>query len=148
MLNKALFSSVRNDWETPQWLFDELNNEFNFTLDPCAAPETAKCAKYYTNDGLEQDWAGETVFRNPPYGRNQDAWIKKCSEHGANGGVAVMLLPVRTSTARFHELILDKAEIRFIRGRLKFGKVKTSAPFASMIVIFRSTNKTQIKTNN
>ena len=142
-MNKVLVASGRKDWETPQSLFDELNREFGFTLDPCAAAETAKCAKYYTpsEDGLARDWTGETVFCNPPYGRDQDAWIQKRSEHGASGGVAVMLLPVRTDAARFHNMILGKAEIRFIRGRLKFGKAKNSAPFPSMIVIFRSRNE-------
>jgi site-specific DNA-methyltransferase (adenine-specific) len=139
MLNKALFLSNREDWETPQRLFDELNNEFGFTLDVCATPETAKCAKYYTpsEDGPTQDWTGEVVFCNPPYGRKQDAWIQKCSAHGAQGGVAVMLLPVRTDTVRFHDMLHGKAEIRFLRGRLKFGKAKHSAPFPSMVFVFR-----------
>ena len=133
-----MFTSKKKDWGTPQRLFDELNREFGFTLDPCAADETAKCAKHYTpsENGLAQDWTGEVVFCNPPYGRNQDAWIHKCSEHGASGGVAVMLIPARTDTARFHDMILGKAEIRFLRGRLKFGKAKNSAPFPSMVVVF------------
>jgi len=150
MLNKALFTSGREDWETPQDLFDELNNEFGFTLDPCAMPETAKCAKYYTpsEDGLTRDWTGEVVFCNPPYSRGkQDAWIRKCAEHSANGGVAVLLLPVRTDTARFHDLILGKAEIRFLRGRLKFSRVKTRAPFPSMVVVFRNNNNTTTRRN-
>jgi len=134
-----LLNSGRDDWETPQVFFDELNREFGFTLDPCATPESAKCAKFFTqpDDGLTQDWTGEVVFCNPPYGIKQDAWIRKCSEHGANGGVAVMLLPVRTDTARFHDLLLGKSEIRFLRGRLKFGKAKNRAPFPSMVVVFR-----------
>jgi len=138
-LQKVLLQSGRDDWETPQWLFDHLNNEFGFTLDPCATAETAKCPKYYTpsEDGLTQDWTGETVFCNPPYSRTQTAWVRKCYEHGAAGGVAVMLLPARTDTTRFHDFILNKAEIRFIRGRLKFGRATESAPFPSMIVIFR-----------
>ena len=138
-MNKALLESVRDDWETPQDLFDELNSEFGFTLDPCATPKTAKCAKYYTpfEDGLTRDWTGEIVFCNPPYGRKQDVWVRKCSEHGVRGGVAVMLIPARTDTARFHDLILGKAEIRFLRGRLKFAGASNHAPFPSMIVVFR-----------
>ena len=138
-MNKALFESGRDDWETPQNLFDDLDSEFGFTLDPCATAKTAKCGKYFTpsEDGLRQDWTGEVVFCNPPYGRGQDAWVRKCCEHGSNGGVAVMLLPARTDTARFHDLIIGKAEIRFLRGRLKFVKACNSAPFPSMIVIFR-----------
>ena len=136
----VMFLSGRDDWETPQDLFDTLNIEFNFTLDVCATAETTKCSKFFTpkEDGLTQDWTGEVVFCNPPYGRKQDAWIRKCLEHGKNGGVAVMLLPVRTSTARFHDLILGKSEIRFFRGRLKFGKAKSCAPFPSMLVIYRA----------
>ena len=138
-MNTSLFKSGKEDWETPQGLFNELNREFGFTLDPCAAHTTAKCVKYYTasENGLAQDWTGEIVFCNPPYGKKQDAWVRKCCEHGASGGVAVMLLPARTDTARFHDFILGKAEIRFLRGRLKFGEAANPAPFPSMIVIFR-----------
>jgi len=138
-LNKALLKSNKDDWETPQDLFDELNREFGFTLDVCATAENTKCTKYYmlSDDGLVHDWMGEIVFCNPPYGRKQDAWVRKCHEHGTRGGVAVMLLPARTDTARFHNFILGKSEIRFIRGRLTFIGAGNSAPFPSMIVIFR-----------
>ena len=139
ILSQALFSTGKNDWATPQDLFDELDVEFHFTLDPCATPETAKCAKFYTeeDDGLAQDWTGETVFCNPPYSdKQQTEWVKKCYEHGVQGGIAVMLIPARTDTKRFHEYIYGNAEIRFIKGRLKFGGCENSAPFPSMIVIF------------
>ena len=68
---KTLLSSEDMTWATPQSFFDELNKEFDFNLDPCATPRTAKCADYYTeeDDGLIQDWGGHTVFCNPPYGR-------------------------------------------------------------------------------
>lgn len=140
MIDKALFTTGKNDWETPQWLFDELNEEFHFTLDPCATPETAKCKKYYTEEdnGLSKDWTGEVVFCNPPYSNKQQTeWVRKCYEHAQNGGVAVMLIPARTDTARFHQYIYGKAEIRFIQGRLKFGNSINSAPFPSMILVFR-----------
>lgn len=129
------FSSKTPEWSTPQVLFDELNTEFNFTLDPCATKENFKCPKYYTKkqDGLSKDWTGERVFMNPPYGREIGLWVKKLSEMG---GVA--LLPARTDTRWFHEYIYKKAEIRFLKGRLKFGDSKNSAPFPSMIVIFPS----------
>jgi site-specific DNA-methyltransferase (adenine-specific) len=107
-MNKSLFLNNRNDWETPQELFDELDSEFHFTLDPCANRETAKCPKYFTeeDDGLIQDWSGETVFCNPPYSnRCQTEWVKKCHEHGKRGDVAVMLIPARTDTLRFHDYI-------------------------------------------
>lgn len=135
----VMFSSETPEWETPQRFYDELDAEFHFTLDPCATKQNAKCGKFYTkdDDGLKQDWSGETVYCNPPYGRGVEAWIKKCSEHAEAGGIAVMLIPARTDTKAFHVWIYRKAEIRFIRGRLKFGGSKNSAPFPSMIVIFR-----------
>jgi len=135
----VMFSSATPEWETPQELFDALNEEFHFTLDPCSTDENAKCAKHYTKkqDGLAQDWTGETVFCNPPYGREMPKWIRKCYEHMTSGGTAVMLIPARTDTRAFHEYIYGKAEIRFIKGRLKFGGCKNSAPFPSMIVVFR-----------
>jgi site-specific DNA-methyltransferase (adenine-specific) len=137
---KTMLSSVDMTWGTPQKFFDELNKEFNFTLDPCATPETAKCKKYYTkeDDGLLKDWSNEVVFCNPPYGREISKWVKKASE--IMGGVVVMLIPARTDTKYFHEYIYNKAEIRFIKGRLKFeGKQvgSGSAPFPSMLVIFK-----------
>ena len=137
-MNKALFSSATEEWATPEDFFDALDAEFHFTLDPCSTDDNAKCAKHFTKeqDGLSQDWTGECVFCNPPYGREMPRWIAKCAEHGMRGGIAVMLIPARTDTKAFHEYIYHKAEIRFIRGRLKFGGAKNSAPFPSMVVIF------------
>lgn len=84
----ALFDSNSCEWETPQELFDALDAEFHFTLDPCSTDENAKCAKHYTmaDNGLLQDWSGETVFCNPPYGRGVDAWCEKCYQHFMGGG--------------------------------------------------------------
>lgn len=128
------------EWETPQALFDELDREFHFTVDVCATPDNAKCERYFTKDdnGLWQDWAGEHVYCNPPYGREIKHWVQKASELKA--AITVMLLPVRTDTKWFHDYIYGKAEIRFIKGRLKFGNGKHSATFPSMIVIFRNTS--------
>ena len=139
-MNNALLSSKRHDWETPQAFFDELDREFHFTLDPCATPETAKCKKYYTptENGLLQDWNGETVFCNPPYGRELSKWIEKCANESKHAKV-IMLIPARTDTIAFHKYIYNKAEIRFIKGRIKFrinGKEGDPAPFPSMVVIF------------
>lgn len=140
-MNEALLSTGKDDWETPQSFFNELNKEFNFTLDPCATHETAKCTKYYTaeEDGLKQDWEGETVFCNPPYSnRQQTKWVEKCyMEAKKLNTVVVALLPARTDTIRFHEYIYGKAEIRFLKGRLKFVGAPSTAPFPSMIVIWR-----------
>lgn len=148
-----LFSSGKDDWETPHDLFYELNEEFHFTLDPCCTPETAKCEKYYTEkeNGLIQNWDGERVFCNPPYSSGmQDQWVRKCYEHGTKGYLAVMLIPARTDTKRFHDYILnhENVEIRYIRGRLKFGDSSNSAPFPSMIVIFGRKGKVRMKRNN
>lgn len=130
------FSSQTNEWATPQDFFDKLNEEFNFTLDPCATSENAKVSKFYTqeDDGLVQDWTGEVVFCNPPYGREIKHWVKKAYDSNAT---TVMLIPARTDTSYWHNFIHDKAEIRFIRGRLKFGDSKNPAPFPSAVVIFR-----------
>ena len=141
MLNKGMFTSNTDMWETPQELFDELDREFHFTLDVCAVPENAKCERYFTpaQNGLKQDWnTGGTIYMNPPYGREIGLWVRKAAESNVT---AVCLLPARTDTAWFHDYIYGKAEIRFIRGRLKFGNSKNSAPFPSMIVIFRGEHK-------
>ena len=132
------FSSNSNEWATPQDFFDALDKEFNFTLDPCATKENAKCVKFYTQEdnGLIQSWDNEIVFCNPPYGREIKHWVKKASE--ATGGVVVLLIPARTDTTYFHDHIYNKSEIRFIRGRLKFGGHTNSAPFPSMVVVFRN----------
>lgn len=133
------YSAATVEWETPQDLFKALDDEFYFTLDPCCTHENAKCEKHYTKaeDGLAQDWTGETVFCNPPYGRKMTPWIEKCYRHYIGGGTAVMLIPARTDTKAFHKYIWGKAEIRFIQGRLKFGGSIHTAPFPSMIVVFR-----------
>lgn len=138
-INKGMMSSNSSEWATPQGFFDELNKEFNFTLDPCCTSHNKKCTKYYTklDNGLTKDWSGETVFCNPPYGREITEWVKKCHEESKRGATVVMLIPARTDTSYFHEYIYGKHEIRFIRGRLKFGDSKQSAPFPSMVVVMR-----------
>ncbi|MFC1839807.1 DNA N-6-adenine-methyltransferase [Thermodesulfobacteriota bacterium] len=136
--NKVHFSSMSVEWATPQGLFDELNEEFQFTLDPCATDENAKCKNYFTleEDGLKQDWSNETVFMNPPYGRVISLWMKKAYEASLKGATVVCLPPARTDTAWWHNYAM-KGEIYLIRGRLKFGDAKNSAPFPSAIVVFR-----------
>lgn len=138
-LNKGLFSSTTDQWATPQAFFDKLNEEFHFTLDPCATAANAKCSKYYTeaDDGLQQDWQGEVVFCNPPYGREIAKWVKKSYDEGKKDNTTVvMLIPARTDTSYFHDYIYHKAEIRFIRGRLHFNEAPQGAPFPSMVVVF------------
>jgi site-specific DNA-methyltransferase (adenine-specific) len=164
MINPALFSSQKDDWETPQGLFDELNREFGFTLDVCATLENRKCAAYYNKqiNGLEQPWHKDICWMNPPYGNPEYPckpnckkkkcqergyhiteyipgiidWVKKAYEESLKEATIVCLLPARTDTRWFHEYIYGKAEIRFLQGRLKFVGAKNSAPFPSMIVVF------------
>ena len=135
------FSSENQTWETPQDFFNELDKEFKFTLDPCCTEETAKCEKYFTpeDDGLSQSWDGEIVFMNPPYGRAIKDWIKKASE--IKNGTVVCLIPSRTDTRYFHDYLYQKenVELRFLKGRLKFGGAKNSAPFPSLLAIIKNT---------
>lgn len=132
------FSSKTDSWSTPQEFFDTLNAEFGFTLDPCATHENAKCEKYFTStdDGLSECWDGERVFMNPPYGRAIKDWVKKAYESKA---LVVCLVPSRTDTRWWHDYVIGGgAEVRFIKGRLKFGDAIHSAPFPSAVVIFRN----------
>ena len=135
MNKEVMFSSKTDLWETPQDLFDKLDAEFHFELDVCALPDNAKCKRYYTpeQDGLSQKWGG-CCWCNPPYGRQIGKWVRKAAESGTT---VVMLLPARTDTKWFHDYILGKAEIRFLRGRLRFGGCNNCAPFPSMVVVFR-----------
>ena len=140
---KALFTSNSDEWSTPPDLFAELDKEFSFTLDPCATDENHKTPRYFTRNenGLLQDWTGETVFCNPPYS-DIAAWTRKAYEEASKQAskqtIIVLLIPSRTDTRYFHEYILPYAEIRFIKGRLKFGNAKYNAPFPSLIAIYRS----------
>lgn len=136
-MDDVMFSSKSDLWSTPDDFFAELEKEFHFTLDVCATADNAKCDDYYTEamDGLSLKWDG-IVWCNPPYGRNINKWIKKAINAALGGATVVMLLPARTDTKWFHELVYRRAEIRFVRGRLKFGGSNNAAPFPSMICIF------------
>lgn len=141
-MNKdAMFSSKTDLYETPQDFFDQLDAEFHFDLDVCALPENAKCKRYYTPemDGLSQPWNG-TCWCNPPYGKQTRKWVRKAHDEAYKGNcTVVMLLPARTDTRWFHDYIYGayRTEIRFVRGRLKFGESRSGAPFPSMVVVFR-----------
>lgn len=143
MLNQGLFSSEKQDWCTPQQFFDELDAEFHFVLDAAATHQNSKCKRCFTpeDDGLIQNWdMGGAVYCNPPYGKEIGLWVKKAYEEAQKGTTIVMLIPARTDTKYFHEYIYHKAEIRFVKGRLKFtdenGIPKGTAPFPSMVVIY------------
>lgn len=124
MLNKGMFTSNTDVWSTPPDFYKKLDDEFHFDFDPCPLNPTF--------DGLSVKWGG-CNYMNPPYGREIGKWVKKASENP----MTVCLLPARTDTRWFHDYIYGKAEIRFIKGRLKFGGSKNSAPFPSMVVIFK-----------
>lgn len=136
---ETIFSGQTCMWHTPKALFDKLNDEFGFELDVCATPKNAQCDKYWTteDDGLLMPWA-KVNWCNPPYGNAIMDWLAKARLEAGRGGVTVVLIPSRTDTRWFHEHVLGVAdEIRFIKGRLKFGGSKNSAPFPSMLIIYR-----------
>ena len=158
MNTDLMFSSASNEWQTPTKLFKLLNEEFHFTLDPASTDENHLCEKYYTQktDGLSKSWAGETVYLNPPYGREISKWIKKSYEESLQPDTTVVcLIPARTDTGYFYNYC-SKGEIRFLKGRIKFinrmlpswredGNFKiTGAPFPSCIVVFGKLSKNTI----
>lgn len=167
MNRDLMFSSKSDLWCTPKDLFESLNKEFNFNLDVCATDKSKKCQRFYSvqDDALSVNWwtpTGTIAFCNPPYGRSIGKWVKKCHDEGSfqdsyyGCEKVIMLIPSRTDTKWFHDYILGKSEIRFIKGRLKFINLEdkekftkqgtenkiSPAPFPSMIIIFG--NKPQI----
>ena len=141
MNTDLMFSSKDDSWETPPSLFNILDMEFNFTLDPCCTKQTAKCKKFFTKeeDGLIQDWSKDIVFVNPPYGREIGKWVEKSYNEAKKGAKVVMLIPSRTDTKWFHDFIYNKAKIRFLKGRIRFLQNKkelNAAPFPTMLIIF------------
>lgn len=147
----VVFSSATDDWPTPKALFDELDDEFGFSLDVCASSTNHKAGTWYgldhpvkaRRDGLDRDWvrdlprAGRAIWMNPPYGRGIGAWMSKARDASDRGATVVCLVPARTDTAWFHDIVLTpRTEIRFLRGRVKFGDAKHGAPFASLVVVF------------
>jgi len=138
-VQKLMFSSNSDEWETPPEFYDKLNKRFKFTLDPCCSPDNHKCDKYYTykEDGLSKSWADEKVFVNPPYG-DIGEWVKKAyKEATENRAIVVLLIPSRTDTKYWHDYVMNGASvIYFVKGRLKFSGAKNTAPFPSAIVVF------------
>lgn len=133
-----MVSSKSNEWSTPQDFYNKLNEEFGFQLDVASTIENAKCPMFYTveDDGLSKDWLAVN-WMNPPYGGHTGKWLHKAYEESLKGKTTVCLIVSSTDRSYWHELIFPHAkQIRFIRGRLKFGTSKSSAPFASAVVIF------------
>jgi phage N-6-adenine-methyltransferase len=162
-IQKVMFSSQKDDWETPQELFDELNAKYGpFDLDICASDHNKKCSAYFDKEmnGLTLEWVTTSTFfhdhefsyggmasiethpakcwMNPPYGREIGKWVKKAYEESQSGALVVCLLPSRTCTSWFHDYIYNKpgVEVHFIRGRIRFVGAKFLAPFPSMVVVF------------
>lgn len=135
----AGFSSATDDWATPPAVFATLDAEFDFDLDVCASPANAKCRRFFTaaDDGLSKQWTGR-VWMNPPYGRGIGAWMTKAADAAAAGATVVCLVPARTDTRWWHEQVMARAaEVRLVRGRLRFGDGHNSAPFPSAVVVYR-----------
>ena len=149
MINKGMYTSNSENWTTPSNFFRELNKEFNFGLDAAALSTSTLCENWYgpdhvfkeMQDALKIDYwihdsEGKTIWMNPPYGRKIKSFMAKADAESKNGATIVCLIPSRTDTAWFQDYALPH-EVRFIRGRLKFGDSKNSAPFPSALVIMR-----------
>ena len=134
---KVHYASEKQTWETPQDFFDLMDSEFHFDVDVCAEDETAKCNIYYTvdDDGLSKEW-NSICWMNPPYGREIGKWMAKALAESKRGVTVVALVPARTDTTWWHESVMPAAEIRYVRGRLRFGGSDSSAPFPSAVVVY------------
>ncbi len=148
MVSKALFSHKSDEWSTPQWVYDRFDALYHFNLDPCATPDNAKCRDFYTKeqDGLTKSWNGKRVWVNPPYS-NIGEWAEKCKVEAWGGEqtphgfpkertIVCLLVPARTDTRWFHEVIHSAEHITFIKGRLHFNDSENSAPFPSVVITF------------
>jgi len=150
--NDGRWHSRGSDWGTPQDLFNELNEEFGFTLDPCASEWNKKCDKYFTEEdnGLKKDWGKNKVFMNPPYGKVLKEWMEKAYNSSLNGATVVCLVPSATDLEWWHKFAM-KGEIRFLRGRPRFvtkegNWQQTFSP--SVIVVFKSSLREGHTNNN
>ena len=132
-----MMTSSRQDWKTPPKVFDPLHSEFSFTVDAAADGFNAMLPRYWTetDDGASQDWSGERVWCNPPYGKLSYPFIRKAALMEAD--VSVLLIPSRTDTAVWHDFVFPLAEVRFIRGRVRFVGAPQLAPFPSVVAVFR-----------
>lgn len=161
MKNSVHFMSEKMDWETPQWLFYELDKEFDFNIDVCATNKNTKCDYWFTehDDALSVSWSDYLsspviCWMNPPYGREIKHWIRKASTEAEKSCTVVCLIPYRPDTQYWFDYIWEPTpfgstwyarkpregvEVRALKGRLKFGNAENSAPFPSAIVIFRGT---------
>jgi site-specific DNA-methyltransferase (adenine-specific) len=138
----ALFSSKKQDWETPPYIISWLENKLarKFTLDPCATADNRKAPMWFDEktNGLTQDWAPHNVFMNPPYGGAIKHWVKKAYDEFQKGAFVVGFIPARTETRYWFDYIWNKDNVAvwFIKGRVKFLPLGTPAPFPSCLVIW------------
>ena len=147
MKKNVHFSSQSNEWATPRLLFERIESltlgKRRFHLDPCCTAATKKCPYAFTmaDDGLARDWSFyETVFVNPPYGREIGLWVRKAYEEWKKGATVILLIPSRTDTKWWHAYCMAAKRIIFIQGRVKFEQAGreniVSAPFPSCVVVF------------
>jgi phage N-6-adenine-methyltransferase len=144
MKNAALFTSDRQDWETPPDLFKRYDDKYRFTLDVCATPENAKCREFISPEvnGLLWDWTEYRCWMNPPYGREIGQWVRKAYIESTKGAFVVALLPARTDTAWWHNWVIGPnpqhpyAQVEYLRGRIKFVGAKSTAPFPNAIAVY------------
>ena len=135
-------ATTRHDWETPSDLFERLDAEFAFTLDACGSADNRKVHHYFSSEdlvsALAKPWTG-VVWVNPPYGKTLGQWVEKAYRSSLEGATVVCLVPSRTDVAWWHDYAMKAAEIRFFRGRLRFGEAKWNAPYPSALLVFRAT---------
>jgi phage N-6-adenine-methyltransferase len=138
---KGKFDSNRQDWETPKELFDTVDAEFHFTLDAAASENNKKVKKFISaeQDAMTLSWGKNVCWLNPPYGKGHklSAWVKKAYQESLTGATTVMLIPARTNTNWFHDYCLKHGEVRFVRGRPKFGGADHGLPQPLCFIIFR-----------
>lgn len=139
--NNGRYNGNGRNWGTPSEIFQPLDREFNFTLDPCCSIESAQCPVFFTEEhnGLAQSWAGHRVFMNPPYGKEIYAWTRKARLEQGFGVLTVGLLPASTDLAWWHDDVVGHAEVRYLRGRPRFltgGPYRASGFFASLVTIW------------
>lgn len=137
-MNAALLSSARHDWETPAGLFAAVDAEFRLELDVCALPHNAKLPRFLSpaDEALAVAWAPARCWMNPPYGRALPRWVAKANAEALAGALVVCLVPARVETAWWYRWCAP-AEVRVIRGRVRFTGAAEDAPFPSALVVMR-----------
>jgi site-specific DNA-methyltransferase (adenine-specific) len=139
LITEGMFTSRTDEWSTPVDFWRRLDAEFHFELDPASTHENALCVRHYTEaeNGLAQSWHPfGPVWLNPPFGRTLGLWVEKAYRESERGATVVALLPARPDTRWFHAWCWSAAEIRLVKGRLKFGGAANSAPFPTMVVVW------------